>query len=196
MATTVKGKTLIIPSTVSRTVDGNTYTYSVTGLESEAFKYSASVFDQIQLPKTLTTIGNNALSSISVSAFTVEEGNANFSVDEDGILYNQDKTELVRYPKDKTVADYSIRSSVKTIAPYAFSFCKYLKTVTMGNQVTSLGEYIFSECSSLTQVTLSQGLTSIPEYAFYDCSSLEGIEIPKTVTDLGQDAFIDVFRAL
>lgn len=194
MATTVKGKTLIIPSTVSRTVDGNTYTYSVTGLESEAFKYSASVFDQIQLPKTLTTIGNNALSSISVSAFTVEEGNANFSVDEDGILYNQDKTELVRYPKDKTVADYSIRSSVKTIAPYAFSFCKYLKTVTMGNQVTSLGEYIFSECSSLTQVTLSQGLTSIPEYAFYDCSSLEGIEIPKTVTDLGQDAFGICFK--
>ena len=189
LATTVKGKALIIPSTVSRTVDGNTYTYSVTGLESEAFKYSASVFDQIQLPKTLTTIGTNAFSSFSVSAFTVEEGNDHFSVDEDGILYNQDKTELVRYPKNKTTTDYAIRSSVKTIAPHAFSYCQNLKTVTMGDQVTSLGDSIFCECTSLTQVTLSQGLTSIPEYAFYNCSFLDGIEIPKTVTDLGQDAF-------
>ncbi len=189
LATKVNGKTLIIPSTVSRTIDGNTYTYSVTGLEKEAFLYSASVFDQIQLPKTLTAIGTNALSSISVSAFTVEEGNDHFSVDEDGVLYNQNNTELVRYPNNKTTTDYAIRSSVTAIGPYAFSSCKKLKTVTMGDQVTSLGEYVFNGCDFLTQVTLSQGLTSIPEYAFFDCSSLEGIEIPKAVTDLGQDAF-------
>ena len=71
----------------------------------------------------------------------------------------------------------------------AFSYCKQLKYVTIGNRVKTIAERVFSNCSSLTSVTIGGSVTSIQQNAFLNCSSLSEIDIPSNVISIGEDAF-------
>ena len=78
---------------------------------------------------------------------------------------------------------------VTSISNYAFSSCKSLTSVTIGNSVTSIGRSAFQNCSSLTSVTIGNSVTSIDNYAFYRCNSLKQLILfPSTPPTLGSDA--------
>lgn len=81
-----------------------------------------------------------------------------------------------------------IPNSVTTVGKNAFSSCKKLERVTMGNSVTTIGDNTFSY-SSISEVVLSSSLKSIPQYAFYRCENLTHIELPNSVTSIGGYAF-------
>ena len=53
------------------------------------------------------------------AAFTVDSANA-FLCAEDGVLFNKDKTCLIKYPTEKTAPSYTVPDSVKTIGTSAF----------------------------------------------------------------------------
>lgn len=77
----------------------------------------------------------------------------------------------------------------KTIGQSAFENCYFLKSLTIGNNVTSIGDYAFYQCSSLTSITIPNGVTSIGSTAFYGCKALTSITIPNSVTSIGENAF-------
>lgn len=85
------------------------------------FVYPKNIIS-LSIPKTVTEIvgryigGNPGLQSI-----TVDADNANFTA-VDGVLYNKDKTELIKYPMQKTAEEYVIPDGVTKISIGAFSW--------------------------------------------------------------------------
>jgi len=162
---------------------------SVTSIGEEAFG-SCSSLTSIEIPSSVTSIeklvfnGCNSLTSIDV-----KNGNEYYS-SENGVLFNKNKTTLIRYPEGK-VGSYTIPNSVTSIGEGAFGGCSSLTSIKIPNSVTSIGNGAFSGCGSLTSIEISSSVTSIGDFAFFDCSSLIFIEIPSSVTSIGDFAFFD-----
>ena len=137
----------------------------------DTFGDESSVFD-----------GMNNLVSINV-----EEGNSTWSSN-DGILYNEDKTNIILCPKSKS-GEISILNTVTEIGSYAFSGCSKLENVVIPDTVTKIGSSAFSGCSSLESVTIPTGITEIAWGAFSRCSNLSSVQLPETVTEISVEAF-------
>jgi hypothetical protein len=142
----------------------------------------------IQLPSSVKSIDGDAIRCDSLTSIEVASGNAYFS-SEDGVLFNQDKTTLIQYPRGSTSESYTVPSGVKTIGSQSFYCARGLQKLIIPESVTTIGRYAFGVCSSLKDVTLSKGLERIETYAFNSCSALTAITIPEGVTYLGSYSF-------
>ena len=184
---------------------------SVTSIGSSAFRGCKNL-TSITIPNSVTSIDEDAFQwCTSLASINVDSGNVYYS-SLNGVLYNKDKTELIRSPegiKSITIPDsvtsigwgafyncesltsITIPNSVTSIGDYAFIDCKSLKNVTIPNSVTRIGGGAFYRCKSLTSITISNSVTSIGEYAFGWCESLTSITIPNSVTSIGGRAFAD-----
>ena len=94
-------------------------------------------------------------SGVKVENFSVEDGNEFFSADENGILFNKDKTELVRYPSDNKRTEYTAPSSVTKIGDHAFSCSENLKDIMIPLNVTSIDDCAFVHCIGLRKLTIA-----------------------------------------
>jgi len=108
----------------------------------------------------------------------------------DGVMFNKDKTELIRYPASKKGA-YRIPNSVTSIGSMAFANCVGLTSVTIPNSVTKIRIGAFDGCTGLTSVIIPNSVTSISAFTFRDCSNLTSVIIPNSVTFIGAFAFRD-----
>ena len=182
---------------------------SVTSIGEWAFN-NCSNLTSITIPNSVTSIGAFAFSrcsnltsitipssvtSLRVSMFEGCTSLADIQVDsdnkyyssEDGVLYNENKTTLVRVPEGKK--QVTIPTSVTSIGDDAFSYCINLASITIPNSVTSIGDNAFSGCKNLTSITIPNNVTSIGYKAFEYCSNLTSITIPNSVTSMGSYAF-------
>ncbi|MEG1497160.1 MAG: leucine-rich repeat protein, partial [Clostridiales bacterium] len=138
------------------------------------------------IPNSVTTIGRDDFSGCTgLTSINVADGNPTYS-SVDGVLFNKDKTKLIKYPEGKKGA-YTIPTGVTTIDD--FSGCTGLTTVTIPNSVTTIGDVAFRGCTGLTTVTIPYGVTSIGGFTFYGCTGLTTVAIPASVTTIGRDAF-------
>ena len=161
---------------------------SVTSIGEWAFSGCRSL-TSIEIPEGVTSIGQSAFYNCSsLTSINVEENNQSYC-SEDGILFNKDKTELIKYPSKKTDKQYVIPSSVTSIGSYAFESCSKLTSIEIPSSVASIGKQAFYNCSSLTSIDIPSSVTSIGSYAFESCSSLTSIDIPSSVTSIGDYTF-------
>ena len=161
---------------------------SVTTIGEEAFNNTA--LTSIEIPAIVTSIGNGVFNDCEkLTSITVAEGNANYSNDTNGALFNKDKTTLIKYPKGNNADSYEIPTSVTSICEKAFAGCEDLETVTLPPNVTSIGDETFSGCGSLQSIEIPDNVTSIGNSAFEECSSLTTVNIPANVTSIGGQAF-------
>ena len=162
----------------------------VTSIGNYVFYY-CSKLTSIEIPSSVTSIGNSAFYGCSsLTSINVEEDNQNYC-SKDGVLFNKDKTELIRYPSKKADKQYVIPSSVTSIGSSAFQYCSNLTSIEIPSSVTSIGSSAFQYCSSLTSIKIPSGVTSIGSNAFQYCSNLTSIEIPSSVTSIGNFTFHD-----
>ena len=89
----------------------------------------------------------------------------------------------------KNLTSVVIGDGVTSIGYSAFSDCENLTSVVIGNSVKSIGNYAFEDCTGLTSIEIPNSVTIICEYAFSDCSGLTCITIPNSVTGIGYGAF-------
>ncbi len=73
-------------------------------------------------------------SSNHLQCFEVDANNPYYA-SEDGVLYNKDKTKLLRYPCGKEDEMFVVPKSVKSFETYAFNYIQYLKVVVIGKNV-------------------------------------------------------------
>ena len=160
----------------------------VTSIGYWAFSDCSSL-TSITIPEGVTSIGNWAFyGCTSLTGIWVGKCNPNYSNDENGVLYNKEKTRLIQCPGGLS-GTYAIPDSVTSIGNYAFYGCSSLTSIIIPDSVTSIGNRAFYGCSSLTSITIPNGVTSIGYRAFSGCSSLTSITIPNSVTSIGDDAF-------
>ncbi len=162
----------------------------VTNIYESAFE-SCGMLISITIPDSVTSIGRDAFNRCTrLKSINVGENNPNYS-SVDGILFNKDKTELIKYPAGKTDESYTIPDSVTSIRYSAFDDCTSLTNVTIPNSVTSIGDSAFCRCTSLKSITIPDSVTSIGTSVFSTCTSLTSITIPDSVTSIGDNAFFD-----
>jgi hypothetical protein len=169
---------------------------TVTTLAESAFQ--GSRLSSITLPESLTTIGDWALgdcpnlttlaiprnvTNISTSAFNLCTGLTAFEVapenpvyvSADDILYNIDKTTIVRYPPNKANVSFTLPASVVEIARYAFRDCLHLSSLsTPGVIIVGVGAFAWSGIKS---VTLAKSVIFINIYAFSGCTDLTDLTV-------------------
>ena len=163
---------------------------SVTTIGEEAFNHTA--LTSIEIPASVTSIGNGVfIDCEKLTSITVAEGNANYSNDTNGALFNKDKTTLIKYPKGNNADSYVIPTSVTSICEKAFKGCEDLETVTLPPNVTSIGDDAFKDCGGLKSIEIPSKVTSIGNSAFEACGSLTTVNILASVTSIGDNAFMD-----
>ena len=162
---------------------------SVTSIGDSAF-VDCSI-TSITIPDSVTSIGGSAFDRCSsLTSINVSDNNKDYS-SIDGVLFNKDKTEIIRYPTGKEGTSYTIPNSVTSIGDFAFSYCRSLTSIAIPEGVTSIGDDSFEGCSGITSITIPEGVISIGRYAFHGCNSLTSITIPEGVTSIGDFAFED-----
>lgn len=139
---------------------------SVTTIGNEPFE-SCTNLTSIEIPKSVTSIGYGlGVNCSSLLSFVVDADNKYYSSDENGVIYNKDKTVLLSYPAGKSETKYVIPESVKTIDYCAFWRCNNLECVIIGDNVTSIGSQAFYGCSSLRYISIADSVMSVGYGAF------------------------------
>ena len=163
---------------------------SVTSIGEDAFR-GCTALEIVTLENCSITSGMDAITSTSLKSLksinVIGESSLYSSID--GVLFNKEKTTLIRYPSGRTSSSYEIPDSVTSIGEWAFGGCKSLTNITIPDSVVSIGKDAFWYCTSLTSITIPNSVTSIEAAAFFDCESLMSAYIPNSVTSIGQSAF-------
>ena len=124
---------------------------SIKTIGGHAF-LGCSSLPSIEIPQFVTSIHSWAFSGCTgLTSINVNSNNAYYSSDENGILYNKNKTILIQYPLGRTNTSFIIPNSVTTIDSVAFRSCQRLQSITISARVTEIGSYAFVECSNLTR---------------------------------------------
>lgn len=193
---------VVIPGTIT---DGG-ISYSVTSIGKLAFmdgNQSNTTMQQVTIPSTVTTIGEQAFASCSalttvtipasvtsigftpffscrsLTSLTVASGNTKYDSREgcNAIIETSTNT-LVAGSATSTIP-----STVTAIGDYAF-YMMPIASIVIPGSVKTIGKAAFIYCSYLTSVTLSEGLETIGQNAFDGCEALESINIPSTTTSI------------
>lgn len=147
------------------------------------------------------------------SALATITGAKNYNC-EDGIVYNEDKTELLTvlnnandkletlevpdtveiiradaFYNNSYIKKVILPDSVQIIEENAFRSCGNLTSVDMGKGVSSLGTAAFRDCTQLKNLKLSPQLKRIGNSAFYNCGNLKTVDIPDSVERIEENAF-------
>ena len=107
---------------------------------------------------------------------------------EDGVLFNKDKTELLRYPFAKENTSYTIPNSVKIICEEAFSRCANLTEITIPDGVVEIQYHAFHYCTGLKSIEIPNSVKSLGA-AFQACSDLKSITLGANINSIGNDPF-------
>ena len=150
----------------------------VETIEATAFNYCDNLAT-LHLPASVTEIGSGYAETFlhaceKLETITVDENNTEYCA-VDGILYNKDKTTLLRCPYAKTSVK-SIPATVTSIEEDAFVYGE-LQEVVLPAALGTIGEYAFAYCKQLKTINLPGGLKSLQSSAFSG-SGLTGITIP------------------
>ncbi len=176
---------------------------SVKTIGDKAFGNCSSL-TSITIPYSVTSIGASVFSGCSsLSYIDVSENNGNYSCDEYGVLFNKDKTELIKYPVGNSITEYEIPDTVEVIHTHSFSYSKKLKYITISASVATIEDNAFVSCDNLISFTVDEKNSSYlnDEYGvlynkdktelmhYPKGSSTTEYVIPDSVTAIGANTF-------
>lgn len=157
---------------------------SLTYIDEMAFNGCRSLTD-ITIPQHVAYIGDDAFADCtSLTEINVSSGNK-FYTSENGILFNADKSTLIRYPLGKTTTSYDLPNSVTTIGKNAFAECTVLEEVNFSDSLTHIEDYAFYNCPALKNPVFPESLTDIGICAFSFCNSITEIHLPQNIHHIG-----------
>jgi len=193
-------KNVVIPPKVT-TIQPNTFykcssltnvtiPSTVTSISSGAFAWCTSL-TSIHIPETVTKIDGGAFKYCSnLLSIHVDPQNRYYMSDDDGVLFNKQKTTLVQYPAGRK-GNYSIPEGVTLVEYNAFSGCTDLSYVELPSTMTSVSYGAFADCFSLKEVNIPSTITTFDSACFYGCKNLMSLAIPSQITSIGDSAFYD-----
>jgi hypothetical protein len=124
---------------------------------------------EIVIPAAVTFIGTQAFAGCN-GTITVNPANANYSSNA-GVLFDKTQTSLLQCLTLKE-GDYSMPSTVITIATYAFYNCQKIAGITIPSNVTSIGANTFLNCTGMQYINIPASVITIAPGAFDNQSGL------------------------
>lgn len=160
---------------------------SVVQIDTYAFE-GCSGLKNINIPEQCVQIGDYAFEGCSgLENISVSKNNPVYD-DENGILFSEGYTKLIKYPDSSPETVYIIPDNCTVLADWCFTGASKLKEIDLNN-VTQIGKDAFFYCQSLKKIEIPNGVVEIPDNTFAYCSSLESVKIPSSVTRIGNYAF-------
>ena len=165
----------------------------VRKIKDYAFE-NCKTLSELFIPSSVEVIETNALiEGNSLSIINVSEDNLNYS-SENGILFNKNKTKLIRFVSSRTVTSYVVPETVTEISTQAFIYVKWLKSITLPVGLETIGMLAFGECEMLTEIDIPSTVKEIGNGAFMYCSSLGSISLPYGIESLSKAVFADCVK--
>lgn len=109
----------------------------------------------IELDESLTGLGAGAFSGCTaLRAIDTDENNGSFSSVE-GVLFDDDKSELIKFPAARAASAYAIPETVIEVHSGAFSDCDQIEVLDILGAVASLGDQDFYYSSALREINVA-----------------------------------------
>jgi len=109
--------------------------------------YSMKYIEELYIPSTLSVFDDGCIIStdISLKNIIVDTNNQYYS-SKDGVLYNKQQNEIIRYPANKEISSYNIDNNVVAIGTDAFAGARNLVELYIPNSVKVIHNGAFISC--------------------------------------------------
>jgi len=163
---------------------------SLVSVAGSAFN-NCSALPELTIPASVTGgLGFTTFCSgcKKLSKLIVAEGNTAYS-SLDGVLYNFDKTTILRYPCGNPASLFSFPNTIAEVGVGAFEGCTYLASITMTENLRIIKNAAFKGCTALTSMNVPSMVTEIGGYAFENCNRLNSVSLPMFIPEIGYCTF-------
>ena len=143
--------------------------------------FTGTSITSVIIPENVEVIDNTAFNCDTFQEFIVEENNSYFSAD-NGVLYNKNKTILLKYPYGKTNSTFVVPEGVIRVENGAFNPPISLMSITLPTTIESLGYYAFS--TSLGYLTILSDTPPSLERNLSGVMNLRSIKVKAGTLDL------------
>lgn len=139
------------------------------------FSFAATAMETLELPETLTVIGDYAFQAADLPA---------------SVRLPDSVTEIGEnaFNDCKALAELQFPASLQKIGKFAFSGCDALSEAALPDSVTEIGSSAFAFCKGLRTVHIPAKLQAIPSSMFSN-TALTTLLIPENITEIGHHAF-------
>lgn len=158
--------------------------------------FGASVFKNcsitaVTLPSTLSNFNGSVFAGCDVISEIIVDADNPYLTSVDGVLYNKAMTELVFYPKSKSIEFNKLPNTLTSIGPAALQGHPGLTSITVPAEIVNIGANAFDGCPNLTYVAFAgyNKDIKIGDYAFANCSKLDNVVLADTITAIGNYSF-------
>ena len=127
------------------------YTTPSTCVEIGTQAFNESHLSEITLGANLKTLGKSWNEGSRIKAINVSASNLYFTSD-NGVLYNENGTNLVLYPRFREGAEYEIPEGVTSVDTMGVYQNKCLKKITLASSVVKGGDYLLGLCDMLEEL--------------------------------------------
>ena len=154
-------------------------TYDIDVVEIGYTGLSAPYFTTLDIPASVTTLGQNACKGKNITRITFGEGS------------KLQQIGMGAFDGCESLAEFTMPSSVISIGMYAFRDCISLKSIHIPATTKVIGASAFISCKNLETVTIAPTaqIKNIEDGTFCACPKLANFEIPSSVISIGNDAF-------
>lgn len=192
---------------VPETING----YTVSSIGKGAFYHAAVEITSVELPGTLTSIGEQAfyrceeltsvnlpdgLQTIGSNAFSGCTGLTQIAIPDSVTSISEfaftDSENLAKIEVSAQNENYSSKDGVlfdKNGTTLLTCPCGREAEYTVPSGTGVIGRYAFYMCKKLTDINLPEGITELGEGAFGNCSGLEKITLPESLKKIDAFAF-------
>ena len=140
----------------------------VTNIESYPWNDSRTITD-VSIPSSVVQIdqafslswNNTALKNINVA-----DGNSIYS-SVDGVLFNKNKSSLIRFPAGRLDENFNIPTSVETLEDWSITSALLLKTIIIPTSVKTIGAGVFSGTGALMSIDIPASVTLIDTWQLF-----------------------------
>lgn len=185
-------KNILLPNKVS-TIENNAFSNcinlknieipnSVTTIGASAF--SGTAIETLTIPSSVSNIGESVAAFSKLTSFIVDLNNKNYCADENGVLFNIDKTVLLEYPCENRKQTYSIPSTVRTISNNAFCGAFIEKLIIPSSVSTIIGKLTSFSLIEMLEVDVLNENYSDNNGVLFNKDGSELIEYPVAKKDV------------
>ncbi len=158
---------------------------SVKEILPYAFKDASKFYGFITIQDNVEKIGDSAFDNIpNLGGFNVSYMNQYFST-YNNVLYNKDKTTLIKYPADKKLDSFTMLDQTKTISPRAFEQAN-IAILNLGVNVETIEEQAFLN-ANINRINVKEGVKTIKSQAFTG-SNVENLVLPSSLQNIDDEA--------